>query len=207
MIGTMNITRTVDRGNFYCPTCGSAQSYRLRNRRPFLTVYFIPLVPIGGAEPFVQCDACKAHWDTTILDMTREHHEQAQWEQFREQALRATILVTLADGTITEEEIEALQSVSRQLLEYPIDRDELGMHCASAQRLGVPAKNFILSAKTGWSQEQCRMVLQAAFLAASAGGELNPQQLAMLKELRDVLNLTDDEYLEAIEEAVNLAGR
>lgn len=203
-IGTMNLTRTVDRGHFYCPTCGANCSYRLRNRRPFLTIYFIPVVPIGGAEPFVQCDGCKSSWDMTVLELTRESHEAAQLAQFREDALRATVLVTTADGSISEAEIDALLVVSSKLFERPIDREELGALCASAQRLGVSAPNYLLTVKRQWSPEQCITVLKAAFLAASAEGELNPAQLKMLRDLQDLFNLTDAEYQQAIEEALLL---
>jgi tellurite resistance protein len=204
-IGTMNLTRTVDRGNFYCPTCGSNQAYRLRHRRPFLTIYFIPVVPVGAAEPFVQCEGCRSHWDPSVLEMTRESHEEAQREQFREEALRAAILVTIADGSITDEEIDALLRVSNNLLQRPLEREELGMQCASAQRLGVPAENYILSVKNRWSEEQCRAALQAAFLAASAGGDLNDQQVKMLARLQEMFHLTDDEYQEIIEDSLMIS--
>jgi hypothetical protein len=36
------------------------------------------------------------------------------------------------------------------------------------------------------------------FLAASADGELNPEQLKTLAKMRDVLELTDSEYEDAI---------
>src|SRR5690606_6765879 len=67
LIGTMNITRTRDEGEFHCPTCGSLKPYQLKSRRPFLTLYFIPTVPIGGTEYFVRCLECKSHWDPAIL--------------------------------------------------------------------------------------------------------------------------------------------
>src|SRR6056297_2560574 len=97
LIGTMNLTRTLDRGNFYCPTCGTTETYRLRARRPFLTLYFVPTVPIGGAESFVQCDQCRECWDETVLEMDRESHEVAAQEQFLDEAMRSAILVVLAD--------------------------------------------------------------------------------------------------------------
>ena len=62
LIGTMNIKRTRERGEFYCPTCTAQQSYRRRSSRPFLTLYFIPVVPIGGLEWFVQCDHCRGRY-------------------------------------------------------------------------------------------------------------------------------------------------
>ena len=204
LIGTMNLTRTRDTGNFYCPGCGTNRTYRYRTRRPFLTLYFVPTIPVGPAEPFVQCDGCRASWDVGVLQMTRETHEAAKLEQFREDALRATVLITTADGTISESEIAAIKQVSAQLLERPIDRDELGALCASARRLGIAPVNYIRSVKANWTQEQCAIVLKAAFLACSAEGDLNAQQIKTLGQLKEMFNMTDDEYEQAIDEAVAL---
>jgi hypothetical protein len=78
LIGTMNITRTCDDGDFYCPTCGSVRQYKLKSRRPFLTIYLIPTVPIGGVEYFVRCLQCKSHWDPAILNGTEQTHREQQ---------------------------------------------------------------------------------------------------------------------------------
>lgn len=205
LIGTMNITLTKDTGTFYCPGCSANRSYRLRTKRPFLTIYFIPTVPVGGAEPFVQCDACRATWDVSVLELDQEIHEEAKLLQFKEDALRAAILITTADGTISEREISALLNVSDKLLQRQLDRDELGSLCSSAQRLGISPANFIDSCKARWSHDQAKLVLQAAFLAASAEGELNSKQLEMLVTFKDRLKLSDLEYEQAIEDALLLA--
>lgn len=204
LIGTMNLSRTRETGDFYCPGCSTSQTFRLRTRRPFLTLYFIPVVPIGGPEPFVQCDACRASWDPSVLEMDRQTHETAQREQFREEALRAAVLVTTVDGTITEREIQALQQVADRLLDRPIDREDLGALCSSTRRLGITPLNFMLSASKRWSQEQRITVLKAAFLAASAEGELSDSQIKMLGDLRRMFDLTEDQYQAAIEEALQL---
>ena len=78
LIGTMNISTTRDRGNFYCPSCAVDQTYRLRARRPFLTLYFIPTVPVAAAELFVQCDECRATWDVSVLEMDRESARRSE---------------------------------------------------------------------------------------------------------------------------------
>jgi uncharacterized tellurite resistance protein B-like protein len=205
LIGTMNLTRTRDTGTFYCPGCGTNCTYRYRTRRPFLTLYFIPTIPVGAAEPFVQCDRCRASWDVGVLEMTRESHESSQREQFREDALRATVLITTADGTISEAEIAAIHQVSEHLLQRSIDREELGALCASARRLGIPPVNFIRTVKANWNQEQRTTIVKAAFLACSAEGDLNPEQLQILGQLKEMFDMTDREYEMAIEEALAIS--
>lgn len=202
LIGTMNLTRTCDRGNFYCPTCALTQTYRLRTRRPWLTLYFIPTVPVGGAEMFVQCDQCRSTWDPTVLEMDQKTHQQALTEQFRDEAVRSAVLVVLADGDISENEILALQRIASRLLERTVDREELGRLCSIAEQNRIQAANYVLTVSRRWSQDQRSQALQAMFLAATAEGEMGKSQLEVLAKMREILDLTDAEYQAAIEAAL-----
>ncbi|MCA9134606.1 MAG: zinc ribbon domain-containing protein, partial [Planctomycetales bacterium] len=67
LIGTMNWASTRLRGMFTCPSCGDTEKFRLRASRPFLTLYFVPVLPIGGMEEYVQCGRCKTSFETDIL--------------------------------------------------------------------------------------------------------------------------------------------
>lgn len=203
MIGTTNITRTLELGEFYCPQCGTLQAHRLRTRRPFLTLYFIPTIPIGGPEPFVQCDQCKATWDTTVLEMDRETHEEIQQSRFRDEAIRAAVLVTLDDDEMTEPEVESLMKIADRLLEQPIDREELGRLCSVARDVGVRTDHYVMTVSKRWNVQQRLIALQAMFLAATAGdADLSPQRLQDLQAMRDILHLTETEFEAAIEDAL-----
>jgi uncharacterized tellurite resistance protein B-like protein len=202
LIGTMNLTRTRDRGNFHCPTCGVTETYRLRARRPFLTLYFIPTVPVGAAELFVQCDQCRSTWDPSVLDMDEKAHREAREQQFADEVIRAAVLVVIADGTISEAEITALQRLTKQTLERELDREELGRICSVAEQNRITATNYVLTVSRHWSKPQRVRALQAMFLAATADDGLGTTQLQILKDMRDLLKLTDREYQEAIEAVI-----
>ncbi|MEM6474205.1 MAG: zinc-ribbon domain-containing protein [Planctomycetota bacterium] len=202
LVGTVNLTRTRDTGQFYCPTCGVDQEYRLRSRKPFLTVYFIPVVPIGKAETFVDCRGCREKWDETVLEMRRNQHLEIQEDQFREEALRSAVLLVIEDGMIDDAEITALRRVSSGLLGQELDREELGELCSAAEQNKIRAVNYVLTVSKRWNQDQKGRALQAMFLAATPHGALGPSQVTVLKQMRDILELTDGEYQSAIEQAV-----
>jgi uncharacterized tellurite resistance protein B-like protein len=203
LIGTMNLTRTRDRGSFFCPTCVLNQTYRLRSRRPWLTLYFIPTVPVGGAEFFVQCDHCHSTWDSSVLEMDQQSHEQALEDEFRDQVVRSSVLIVLADGNIKENEILALQKIASRMLERVVDRDELGRLCSIAQQNKIEASNYVLTVSRRWSKEQRARALQAMFLAASAEGDMSKSQLEILAKMREILELSDADYEAAIEESLS----
>jgi uncharacterized tellurite resistance protein B-like protein len=204
LIGTMNITTTRDRGNFYCPTCGVDQTYRKRAKRPFLTLYFIPTVPVAAAELFIQCDACNSTWDESVLEMNRESHEAAKAGQFAEEAIRASVLVTLVDGTISESEISALRRIATHLLDREVDRDEIGRLCSIAQQNQIEASNYVLTISQHWNQTQRASALQSMFLAATADPAMSDAKLNVLANMREILEMTDQEYQSAIESALAL---
>jgi uncharacterized tellurite resistance protein B-like protein len=203
LIGTMNLTRTRDRGDFYCPTCAANQTYRLRARRPFLTLYFIPTVPVGGPELFVHCDHCKSTWDPSVLEMDEDVHQHVMEEQFRDEAVRAAVLVVIADGQISDQEIMALQRIASRMLNREVDREELGRLCSIAAQNQIEASNYVLTVSHRWSKEQREQALQAMFMASTADEGLGTAQMKILSEMRDILELTDLEFEQAIEAALS----
>jgi uncharacterized tellurite resistance protein B-like protein len=167
-----------------------------------LTIYFIPVVPVGRAEMFVQCDGCRECWDVSVLEIGREQHQAIEQDLFADQAVRAAILVVLADGVTTENEISALQRVASQLLQRSVDREELGQLCSIAQENRIRAKNYVLTVSRRWNQAQRSLALQAMFLVATAEGDLGGLQMQLLAEMRDLLDMSDNEYQAAIEQAI-----
>ena len=202
LIGTMNLTRTRERGDFYCPSCESTRSYRLRARRPFLTLYFIPTIPVGGAELFVDCDGCRENWDVAVLQQDRAHHEEQLEEQFRNEVVRSAVLIVLADGVTTPKEIDALGRIAQRVLQRDVDREELGRLVSIAQENKIKALNYVTSVSKRWSQQQRGHALQAMFLAATAEDGLGEKQMKLLSDMQGILEMTHEEYEGAIEEAL-----
>lgn len=203
LLGTMNLTRTRATGDFYCPHCGCLREYRRRARRPFLTIYFIPVVPIGASEEFLVCSSCKTNSPLAALDHDERSFRQSQDLQFRHNTLQAAAMVVTADGTITEREIEALLELAHRLVPGELDRDRLGALCSSIRLNRVTPKNFIAAVSRPWSTAQRRLAFQVIFLAASADGQLDDVKVKLLSWLREQFGMSEKEYQNAIEEAVN----
>lgn len=201
LIGTMNITRTVGTGDFHCPTCGAVREYKLKSRRPFLTLYLIPTIPIGGPEQFLLCLGCRSHWDPAIVRTGGHGPSEAGELQFGEEALRAALLVAQA-SELSEEQIEVLIRISSRLLPEPVSREDLGWLASSARQNGIRAADYVRSVSPGWSSEQRQFALQAMFVAATSAPQVESAQFQLLASLRDIMDLSDQEYEAAIEAAI-----
>jgi len=66
--GSRGLTSNLERGRFYCPRCDRERGYDLKQVRPFFTLYFIPLFPIGSAERYVECHGCGGTYREGVLD-------------------------------------------------------------------------------------------------------------------------------------------
>jgi predicted RNA-binding Zn-ribbon protein involved in translation (DUF1610 family) len=66
--GTRGLESTAETGEFNCPQCGKKEEYVLREVRPYFTLFFIPLFPIGGAERYVRCEGCGDAFKEEVLE-------------------------------------------------------------------------------------------------------------------------------------------
>ncbi|GAA2388839.1 TerB family tellurite resistance protein [Streptomyces glaucosporus] len=66
--GVRTTWRTVDDGEFFCPSCGGDRNYRRRTGRRRLVVLGVPVLPRGDAGPVLECAECREHFGTDALD-------------------------------------------------------------------------------------------------------------------------------------------
>jgi hypothetical protein len=67
--GLRVIYRTLGRGVFFCRRCGGDREYRQRAGRRYITIFFIPLVPLTRTGVHVQCLTCKTRYVTEVLKL------------------------------------------------------------------------------------------------------------------------------------------
>ena len=65
--GLRVIYRTLGSGVFFCRRCGGDRAYRHRAGRRYITVFFIPLIPLTKTGEHVQCRKCKTRYVTEVL--------------------------------------------------------------------------------------------------------------------------------------------
>lgn len=65
--GTKPRTKVVGSGQFYCPNCQVVRNYERKQGKNYLTVYFIPIFPIGDLHEFVECQTCRLAFKPDVL--------------------------------------------------------------------------------------------------------------------------------------------
>jgi uncharacterized tellurite resistance protein B-like protein len=212
LIGTFNWATTRSRGIFNCPECGGSQQYRHRTSRPFLTLYFIPVLPIGGIKEYVECTECRSSFEPVILNAKYSSQPNRDSEMGNEEAglevasfesdLRTSIaLMMVEDGHVTENEISVARRVFENIAERNLSREELGHACSEVRLQQLNSVSFLATAATRRNVTERIQLVQATFAVASVEGELSPGRLRSLKRMKSILKLDDAEFQEAIEEA------
>ncbi|TYK48148.1 hypothetical protein [Actinomadura decatromicini] len=67
VFGLTAVFRTVSEGTFHCPQCGGDRAYRRRAGRRWLSVFFVPLVPLWRLGQSVECRTCRARFPVSAL--------------------------------------------------------------------------------------------------------------------------------------------
>jgi uncharacterized tellurite resistance protein B-like protein len=199
IIGTMDWTSNIGATSAYCPNCGVNQILREKSSRPFLTIYFIPCIPLGRTLEYLQCTVCKGTFGMELLQLSTHVNDHLQSiVPFEEDLIRAMATIMLEDGGIEEVEIEAAQFAYRRLTGMALSREDLGEVCDHVARMKQTTVNFVKQSEERWDDEQRIKLAQAMFWTASASGKISKERTAALTALGRILNISEDRYKEVI---------
>ena len=55
VFGARGRTSTVERGSFFCPSCGSEEEFHRKRVKRYGTLFFIPTIPLGDIGEYIEC--------------------------------------------------------------------------------------------------------------------------------------------------------
>jgi hypothetical protein len=191
IIGTRGITSsTGEAGRFQCPTCGPNASYRERQVREWLTLYFIPVLPLGVAGKYVECEGCSQAFDPAIVT----YDPQVEREAFGRTLTDLLVRLALVDGTFTVEERNVIFEFYRRTTDRPLDAGELTETVERVRREGPRFLETVRAAAANWSGDAIAWFIHAAFSLACAEDEMTPQKQQALAELPRALGVSKEDF-------------
>jgi hypothetical protein len=114
----------VDKGKFLCPHCGVERQYVLKNSRPYISLYFIPLIPLGKAREIVQCQTCLRSFTPDVLNANA-----LKAKTRRQHASLSTLMNTAESRLRGGESVEdLLREMTANGLDRVVARDFLGQY-------------------------------------------------------------------------------
>jgi hypothetical protein len=194
LIGTKDLPKTLETGDFFCPVCDRSQAFFKRSTQPYLTVYFIPFVPIGVVQHYVQCQNCHTSFEPTILGDPTPDSERS----FEQDMLKIAALTMVEDDQVTEPEIRMALEALRMVAQVTVTREELGQVCSEVRSRQLRLNGFLWTARQRLAPEQRPRVIELIFLISGAEGSISPRRLQSLVQCQSLLEMTTEQFEQAI---------
>lgn len=65
--GWKQFSRTRERGEFVCPHCQQQRKYKVEDYRHWITVLFVPVIPLNSQGAWIECKSCRRHFSDDHL--------------------------------------------------------------------------------------------------------------------------------------------
>ena len=199
--GLRVIYRTFGQGVFFCRRCGGDREYRQRAGRRFITVFFIPLIPLTKTGEHVQCLTCKTRYVTEVLKLPTT----VQMQLALAAGMRALVAAMLRVGD------QAKPLARRRAIEAVVGTGERGYDEAALDAdLMEPTETEIpkIVAFGGQLQVEAReWYLAEAIRIALADGPLTGPERAAAEYLATALGMTQAQAIGVIALTEQNAGQ
>lgn len=198
IIGSIELKFTKGTGTFGCPTCEQERTYRHRTRRQFLTIYFIPLIPLQSLGEFIECTTCRGTFPVELSGMTVEQLRAHKRQQASERIRRVLVVLIAADDVVTDEELEAVRDFAAKHEQPEITREQILCEAASVRKAQLDPVAYIRGVALLLSQEDKELLVYHAFLAATAAGGLSEIRQDLLTQLPDAVGVPEMRFRELV---------
>jgi hypothetical protein len=190
--GLRVVYRTLGRGVFFCRRCGGDREYRQRSGRRFITIFFIPLVPLMATGSHVQCLTCKTRYVTEVLKLPTT----VQMQLALSAGMRAMVAVMLRAGDpgsplARRRAVDAVTGTGdRGYDEAVLDEDLAGPSEAGRPQIAALGSQLQVEAR-----EWC---LAEAIRIGMADGPLSGTERAAAEHLAGALGMTQAQAIGVI---------
>lgn len=190
--GLRVLYRTIARGVFFCRKCGGDRDYRRRTGRRYITLFFIPLVPLTKTGEHVQCLRCRTRYVTEVLRVPTA----ARMQQALPAGTRAlvTAMLRAGDPANTAARRRAIEAVTgagaRDYDDAALDADLAATAEAAPKAIAALGDLLQVHAREWYLAEVIRI--------AMADGPLTGAERATAESLAAALGLTQAQTIGVI---------
>lgn len=198
--GTRGLTSTLEKGSFHCPRCGPDKGFKILAVKRWFTLYFIPIIPMGEAGRYLECNTCAGTFDP----QARDHDPAAENAQFRSQLgdvmLRAMIAMAVSDGSVDPRELETIASVVTRLSDAAYEVEDV--RAAINKSAKEPLDRILKEIASSLTDQGKVMVVHGLALVAKADGDVAEEELNVVFNAGKILGLrrSDIQQILALDE-------
>ena len=186
MIGLSTTQPVIDTGSFDCPKCHQQRSYQRKLIKNWISIYFIPIIPIGSSGEVLQCTKCKIEFPAKSAPQSQASDSPTS-EDFAEALL---VLVALDRGTPNRKVVAKLQQVLSELREQPVSSETVAALILQGQSTRYSAFEYARTTRAGISREDRIRAVVLIDELVRCPGEAHPAGLDLLDSISKALGIS-----------------
>ncbi len=190
IFGARGVKSTMKTGRFLCPQCANNQSYKHKKVTRFFTLYFIPLIPLGKAGEFVECQTCRGTFVPRVLDYNPTKDKKQFQSQYEKAMRHSMILMMLADGRIDEEELNIVQKIINKFGHNDISREDLNKLVDDVESKQEPLEKYLEKIATSLNEHGKEIILRCGLAVAAADGQIDKSEVELIKKMARIMEMS-----------------
>ena len=190
IFGTRGVKSTMESGDFLCPQCAIESPYKHKKVTNFFTLYFIPLIPLGKAGEYVECQTCKGTFVPRVLDYDPRQSENEFQSQYEKAMRHSMVLMMLADGVIDDNEMIMVQKIINKFGHHDMTLPELESYVEQVEQQKEPIGKYLKNVGPSLNEHGKELIIQCALAVASADGHIDNSELVMIKEMANAMEMS-----------------
>ena len=191
IFGARGVTYTHAKGTFYCPGCDrEGVEYKHQRARRFVTLYYIPLIPLKSLGEYIECQVCQNTYQPAVLTASAQDHRAFEAE-FQLVIKRVMILMLLADGVVAEAELEVIRKIYLRLSTVDLPIEELRREIEAAREGVSDVLVYLERLAPVLNARGKELVIKSAFLVAAADDQFQDKERQLLADIGKILELSN----------------
>lgn len=177
-------------GQFLCPQCAANKNYKHKKVTRFFTLYFIPIIPLGQAGEFVECQTCRGTFVSRVLEYDAAKNNNDFQSQYEKAMRHSMILMMLADGHIDDEEVTMVQKIINKFGHNDITENELHDLIDEVESKNEPIQKYLSNIAPSLNEHGKEIIIKCGLAVASADGNIDESELSLLRAMSQAMEMS-----------------
>jgi len=201
IFGTRGVNSTIKQGDFLCPQCATERQYKHKKVTRFFTLYFIPLIPLGKAGEFVECQTCRGTFVPKVLDYNPNEGKNEFQSQYEKAMRHSMILMMLADGHIDNNEKNTVLQIINKFGHSDINIPQLDALILDVEKNKEPVSRYLSKISPSLNEHGKELIIKCGLSVASADGYIDASEMALIHSMADAMQMSKNHLKGIIEDS------
>lgn len=188
IFGTRTTNPTAGQGMFNCPRCGPQKPYTHRKSKRWFTLYFIPVIPLGTAGEYVECDVCAGTFGLEALHYDPKAEQAEMFDRIR----RLAVLAMLFANRYQPANVAALRTALQELTQDFVGEEVIHQDVQFAQQAQAQLEPVFQSQTQDFSADGKSLLLRVVLATIAPTRQVEPQDHQVVHRVGAAMGVPPD---------------